>query len=169
MQRIQVIINPRAGQDMAILSVMNEAFQAADVRWDVSITNQAGDATRYARLAVEAGVDLVAAYGGDGTVMEVASGLVGSAVPLAILPGGTANVLSVELGIPGDLAAASDSATTTTTGWPRNSARSVASTALLRELIARPWVGRSAAVSTATTPGTSRAASVSIAVILAWA
>src|SRR5262249_1448703 len=32
-----------------------------------------------------------------------ASGLIGSQVPLAILPGGTANVMSVELGIPNDL------------------------------------------------------------------
>lgn len=106
MKRIQVIINPKAGQDLAVLSIINDAFQAPDIRWDVSITNQAGDATRFARLAVDAGVDVVAAYGGDGTVMEVASGLVGSDVPLAILPGGTANVLSLELGIPTDLAAA---------------------------------------------------------------
>jgi YegS/Rv2252/BmrU family lipid kinase len=48
----------------------------------------------------------VAAYGGDGTVMEVASGLIGSRVPLAIFPGGTANVLSLELGISSDLAEA---------------------------------------------------------------
>jgi diacylglycerol kinase (ATP) len=106
MKRIQVIINPKAGQDLAVLSIINDAFHAAGVRWDVSITNQAGDATRFARLAVDTGVDVVASYGGDGTVMEVASGLIGSDVPLAILPGGTANVLSLELGIPTDLAAA---------------------------------------------------------------
>jgi YegS/Rv2252/BmrU family lipid kinase len=52
-------------------------------------------------------VDVVAAYGGDGTVMEVASGLIGSSVPLAVFPGGTANVLSLELGISSDLAEAS--------------------------------------------------------------
>jgi YegS/Rv2252/BmrU family lipid kinase len=50
----------------------------------------------------------VASYGGDGTVMEVARGLMGSAVPgtgvpLAILPGGSANLMAVELGIPKDL------------------------------------------------------------------
>ncbi|MGH2521864.1 MAG: diacylglycerol/lipid kinase family protein, partial [Anaerolineales bacterium] len=38
--------------------------------------------------------------------MEVASGLMGTDVPLAIFPGGTANVMSVELGIPADLAEA---------------------------------------------------------------
>lgn len=106
MRRIQVIINPKAGQDLAVLSIINDVFHEAGVRWDVSITNQEGDATRYAKLAVETGVDIVASYGGDGTVMEVATGLLGTDTPLAILPGGTANVLSVELGIPTDLAAA---------------------------------------------------------------
>jgi diacylglycerol kinase (ATP) len=43
---------------------------------------------------------VVAAYGGDGTVMEVARGLLDSQALMAILPGGTANLMSVELGIP---------------------------------------------------------------------
>src|SRR5919206_1575033 len=105
-KRVQVIINPTAGQDQPILGVLNRVFQAAGVGWDVSIPNKAGDARRFARAAVESGVDVVAAYGGDGTVMEVASGLIGSSVPLAIFPGGTANVLSLELGISSDLAEA---------------------------------------------------------------
>src|SRR3712207_2296246 len=106
-KRIQVIINPTAGQDQAILGVLNRVFHEAGVTWDVSITNKAGDARRFAREAAEAGVDVVAAYGGDGTVMEVASGLVGTTCPLAIFPGGTANVMSLELGISSDLAEAS--------------------------------------------------------------
>lgn len=105
-KRIQVIINPTAGQDQAILGVLNRVFHQAGYAWDVSITNKAGDARRFARQAAEAGVDIVAAYGGDGTVMEVASGLIGTGVPLAIFPGGTANVMSLELGISSDLAEA---------------------------------------------------------------
>lgn len=50
-----------------------------------------------AREAIAAGADLILAAGGDGTINEVANGMVHSKVPLAILPGGTANVLAHEL------------------------------------------------------------------------
>lgn len=105
-KRIHVIINPAAGQDKPILSILNDIFQAAKIDWEVFITKKAGDGRHFAAASVKAGVDVVAVYGGDGSVMEAASGLIGSDIPLAILPGGTANVMSVELGIPGDLAQA---------------------------------------------------------------
>ena len=104
--RIAVIVNPASGQDRPILGVMNRAFHAAKVDWDVFITKQGEDATKFTRRAVEEKYPVVAVYGGDGTVGEVASALVGTGVPLAIFPGGTANVMSVELGIPNDLAEA---------------------------------------------------------------
>jgi diacylglycerol kinase (ATP) len=50
-----------------------------------------------ARRHIETGADLVLAAGGDGVINEVAEGMVGSQVPLAILPGGTANVLATEM------------------------------------------------------------------------
>jgi YegS/Rv2252/BmrU family lipid kinase len=59
-----------------------------------------GDAKRLAREAVEKGLDLVCAIGGDGTVNETINGLAGAEVPLAIVPTGTVNVLAMELGIP---------------------------------------------------------------------
>ncbi|MBN1967548.1 MAG: diacylglycerol kinase family lipid kinase, partial [Anaerolineae bacterium] len=43
------------------------------------------------------------ALGGDGTISEVANGLIGTGVPLAVLPGGTGNAVALELGIPGRL------------------------------------------------------------------
>lgn len=104
--RVQVIINPASGQDRPILGTMNNAFHRAGIDWDISVTKQQGDAFRLARSAVTAGVNAVVVYGGDGTVMEVSNALGGTDVPLAIIPGGTANVMSVELGIPGDLAEA---------------------------------------------------------------
>ncbi len=102
-ERIQVIINPAAGQGQPVLNALNTSLQDAGVDWGVSITREAGDGRRLARDAVAAGVDVVAVYGGDGTVSEVASGLIGTEIPLAILPGGTANVLAVDLGIPNNL------------------------------------------------------------------
>ncbi len=107
-RKIQVIINPGSGQPKPILHKLNQVFRPAGVEWDISLTQESGDAERYARQAVEDQVDAVAAFGGDGTVMEVARGVMGSQVPMAILPGGTANLMSVELGIPKDLTQAAE-------------------------------------------------------------
>jgi diacylglycerol kinase (ATP) len=101
-KRIHVVINPAAGQPEPILHILNSVFRPAGVQWDVSITHQLGDATRQARQAAEGGADIVVAYGGDGTVMEVANGLAGTEAALGVLPGGTGNVLSIELEIPQD-------------------------------------------------------------------
>jgi YegS/Rv2252/BmrU family lipid kinase len=106
MRQIHVIINPISGQPQPVLYTLNSVFHAAGVNWDVSVTHAGGDAYRAAKTAASQGVDVVAVYGGDGTVLEAATGLLGTTTPLAILPGGTANILSVELGIPHDLAAA---------------------------------------------------------------
>ena len=62
-------------------------------------TGGPGDATRIAREAVAAGADLVLVLGGDGTVNEAVNGMIHSRAALGILPGGTANVLAMELGL----------------------------------------------------------------------
>lgn len=98
--KIHVVINPASGRDQYILNTINRVFREYEVSWEVSVTQQSGDARQFAEKAAADGVDVVAAYGGDGSVMEVAQGLMGTDVPLAILPGGTANLMSVELGIP---------------------------------------------------------------------
>ncbi|MCP4168280.1 MAG: diacylglycerol kinase family lipid kinase [Chloroflexi bacterium] len=103
---IHVVANPASGQPEPVLHMLNSVFHAAAVDWDISITKSSGDAGRQALQAATEGADLVAVYGGDGTVMEVASALAGSGTAIAILPGGTANVVSVELGIPKTLAEA---------------------------------------------------------------
>lgn len=56
--------------------------------------------------AVEGGVGLVVAIGGDGTVRDTAGVLAGSAIPLGIVPAGTGNLLAATLGVPRDAAAA---------------------------------------------------------------
>jgi diacylglycerol kinase family enzyme len=69
-------------------------------------TTGPGHATEIVRTFLSRGLDLVAVCGGDGTISEVACGLAGTTVPLAILPGGTSNVLARELAIPLDLPSA---------------------------------------------------------------
>jgi diacylglycerol kinase (ATP) len=102
-KKVHVIINPASGIAEPVLTSLNWGFKEAGVEWEALVTKDAGDATRYAEEALKQKVDCVAVYGGDGTVMEVANVLKGSKIPMAIVPGGTANVMAKELGIPVDL------------------------------------------------------------------
>jgi len=63
----------------------------------VAPTTGPGTAGGIAREHIARGADLVVVAGGDGTINETAEGMVHSQVPLGILPGGTANVLAMEL------------------------------------------------------------------------
>lgn len=90
-----VIFNPTAGQRRAsllwrVLDVLSEN----GVRFEVAATRHQGHATELARQAAEHGTALVVAAGGDGTVAEVVSGLIGSGARLGVVPLGTANVLA---------------------------------------------------------------------------
>jgi len=62
-------------------------------------TEGPGTAAEIARRLIERGADLILAAGGDGTINEVVNGMAHSAVPLGILPAGTANVLANELAL----------------------------------------------------------------------
>ena len=78
--------------------------QSYDV--ELRLPASADETTRIAREAAAAGVSVVVAAGGDGTVNAVAQALAGSEVSLGILSLGTANDLARELGVPGDVRAA---------------------------------------------------------------
>jgi len=65
----------------------------------VAPTTGPGTAGGLAHQHIRRGADLVVAAGGDGTINEVVEGMVNSDVPLAILPGGTANVLAMEMSL----------------------------------------------------------------------
>jgi diacylglycerol kinase (ATP) len=75
----------------------------AGITTEIAATTAAGSAQGIARQAVEQRRGMVIACGGDGTVNEIINGLAGSAVPMALLPAGTANILAKELRIPWDI------------------------------------------------------------------
>jgi diacylglycerol kinase (ATP) len=99
--RIEVIANPAtrtSSHDIArALASWRPGISEARIRF----TDGQGSAEMLARRAVDAGnVDVVVAAGGDGTVGEVATALVGTGVPLGIIPAGSTNIVAKELGVP---------------------------------------------------------------------
>jgi diacylglycerol kinase (ATP) len=79
------------------------ALRNAGHNLTIAPTAGPGTAKEIVRGYLDRGADLFLAAGGDGTINEVAEGLVHTQVPLAILPGGTANVLATELGLGSNL------------------------------------------------------------------
>jgi diacylglycerol kinase (ATP) len=79
-----------------------EACRAAGIECRIEFTQSRGHATELAQWAVEQKMDFAFAVGGDGTVNEVAQGLVGSSVAMGILPKGSGNGLARHLTIPMD-------------------------------------------------------------------
>ena len=102
MSRAAVVVNPTKLDD-------DEAFRKSvrqvmgDHGWDEPLwleTTAEDPGQGQAKSAVSAGVDLVLACGGDGTVTACAEGVTGSGVPLAIIPMGTGNLLARNMGLP---------------------------------------------------------------------
>ena len=69
---------------------------------EVMQTEHVGHATELAKQAAGQGTDIVCAIGGDGTVNEVATGLIHTSTALAIIPSGSGNGLARHLRIPTD-------------------------------------------------------------------
>src|SRR5258705_7453999 len=105
MIRVVCIYNPasRNAPSQSLINDLRRRF--LDHKYFVEFQGTEGPfhGTELAREAAGSGVDLVIACGGDGTINEVVDGLMGSPIPLAILPSGTANVLARELRLPRDL------------------------------------------------------------------
>jgi diacylglycerol kinase family enzyme len=106
--RMLIIVNPYATTVSDRLK--NLVVYALQGRYDVeAVSTQARDhATEIGLEAVDGGYDLVVAFGGDGTLNEVANGLAGTGVPVSVLPGGSTNVVCRTLGIPNDVVDATE-------------------------------------------------------------
>jgi diacylglycerol kinase (ATP) len=111
-----LIHNPNAGNGgggrRRMLDEARRIFSFAGIEAELMETRGPGDATEMAYRASAEGRQLVIACGGDGTLNEVVNGLAaqqnGHRVPLALLPGGTANVLAKELDLPWDIPSAAE-------------------------------------------------------------
>jgi YegS/Rv2252/BmrU family lipid kinase len=100
-----VVLNPAAGQAQRddLLARVHACFTAPEWSFEVHEMTGGDDVAAVTRAACERGATLVVAAGGDGTVLSVANGLIGTRVPLGILPVGTGNILARGLKIPLDV------------------------------------------------------------------
>jgi len=98
----EVIYNPSGGQVVIRHELDNVLGFLNRYGWSVTLqeTSKPLEATELARHAVNRGARVVIAAGGDGTVNEVANGLVNTDVALGVLPVGTTNSWSLQMGIP---------------------------------------------------------------------
>lgn len=96
-----MIYNPIAGSLRRRPELARRAAEWLASMGEVRLAPTTGPETAgaLAEEAVANGAVTVVAFGGDGTINEVANGMIGSAIPLGVLPGGTANVLCVEMGL----------------------------------------------------------------------
>lgn len=104
-RRAFVVLNPVAGRTTPddVRNALETTIGQAGWHYDIYETEPDVDFHDRVRAALKDGCDLVIAAGGDGTVSMVANCLVGTDASLGILPAGSANVLALELGIPGDI------------------------------------------------------------------
>lgn len=101
MARAVLITNPVAARSTARnLNQAAAVLRRAGITVEIVTTGAHGDARRIAGEAVAGGIDLVAVHGGDGTSVQAASALVGTDVPLGLLPAGTGNLLAGNLRLP---------------------------------------------------------------------
>ena len=107
-KRMLIIVNPYATTVSDRLK--NLVVYALQGRYEVeTVTTEAQNhATEIGREVRDHGYDVVVAFGGDGTLNEVANGLAGTDVPVSVLPGGSTNVVCRTLGIPNDVVDATE-------------------------------------------------------------
>jgi len=103
MRKYLFILNPHAGsgkikRDLA--DQIDHYISPSGYSYEFAFTVEAGDATKIARQAVNEGFNMIVAVGGDGTVNEVANGLIHSEGQLGIIPMGSGNGIARSLNLP---------------------------------------------------------------------
>jgi YegS/Rv2252/BmrU family lipid kinase len=100
--RTVLILNPKAGQGRHLAESRGVLKLLRSHRWDATLVEASTghELAQAVRNAVMAGVELVVAAGGDGTISTVASMLAGGTAALGVIPSGTLNHFARDLGIP---------------------------------------------------------------------
>jgi diacylglycerol kinase family enzyme len=106
MPSLPVIVNPQSGAGFttADRERLEQLFREAGAQACVHLAD--GNANHVAQQLARERPPLIVAAGGDGTVSAVASALVDTPIPLAVLPSGTLNHFARDIGVPEDPAAA---------------------------------------------------------------
>lgn len=101
--KLHFILNPHSGRNRRrpwLPRSIRDFIAAQSLDAQLTLTEGPGHATELARDAVFRGCGLVVAVGGDGTMNEVAQGLVNTPAALALVPCGSGNGLALHLGLP---------------------------------------------------------------------
>jgi YegS/Rv2252/BmrU family lipid kinase len=102
-----LIFNPVAGQRDPEQDLLNiRTLLDPEIDLDIRLTTPEVDADQLAHEAIERGVHMIIASGGDGTISAVAEAVVGTNIPLGLISRGTANAFASALGIPDSIEAA---------------------------------------------------------------
>jgi diacylglycerol kinase (ATP) len=101
MQTAVIIYNPTAGRFSVRPFIKSAVAELESAGWkaDAAESKSGEHIIELAKQAASEKKDAVFAVGGDGTIGNIVNGLVGSETALGVLPAGTANVWSIELGL----------------------------------------------------------------------
>jgi diacylglycerol kinase (ATP) len=104
-RRMLFIVNPKAGTNLQkhIRNSIDNYLNHKKFEYGIWLTKEEGHASELARKAIEEGYEFIVAVGGDGSINEVASVLMGTQVKLGIIPAGSGNGLAMHLGYGRDI------------------------------------------------------------------
>lgn len=100
-KNIRFIVNPFSGvgRKQSLPALVKQKLDLQKYDYEIVYTERPGHAITLAKEAVDQAFYMVVAVGGDGSVNEVASALIGSKTILGILPGGSGNGFAMYLGL----------------------------------------------------------------------
>jgi len=102
--KLKIIANPTAGRfkNSRYIQKLRKYLRNRGVSNHIVFTRRPGDAVEAANKIMHEHYDAVVVCGGDGTLREAVAGMIGSDIPIGIIPMGTGNVVATDLGIPKD-------------------------------------------------------------------